>query len=257
MGVWALGLLLLGGRAHPPAAVADPQPRFEAQARELAGLRAELERIGADLLTERELQRGRARSAAARIGDLQLRTEQERSRLGALKEAQQQAEQQAQQEMQRLAELRPGAERVLAGLLSWVESSLPFRRSERAEELSQVRARLAAGRLDPVAAVGRAWHFLEDELTLASSCGLSRQVIDVGGQQQLVTVARLGLALLYYRAPDGAVGHAVPSATGYRFEPLADSADRQAVERLFDSFGRGVTTGTFELPVAGLDRVRP
>lgn len=248
--------LLLSAAGHG-AASGDPDPSFERRARELAALRGELERIGAELVAERETQRGRARSVAAHTQDLQLQVALQRSRLGALRRTQQeQAEREAEQRA-RQAALQPEVDRVLSALLGWVSGGLPFRPAERAAELEQVRARLLAGRLDPVAAATRAWHFLEDELTLAASCGLSRQVIEVEGREQLVEVARLGQALLYYRTPDGSFGHARRAGSAYRIEPLDDPADRRALTELFETFERGVLVGPFDVPVTGPQGPRP
>lgn len=251
---WGLGWVALTiALAYVPSATAQTTDYAE-QAEQLAALRADLERLGADLETERELQRSRLHALQSQREELKLQLRQEETRLGALRRAQAEEKERLAAREQELTRMQPAVVAALDQLGAWVRSSLPFRLEERLADLDETRRRLVAGRLDPPAAASRLWQFVEDELSLCQQSGVFRQVIEIDGREQLVDVARLGMVALFYRTVDGAVGRAVPTAEGFRFEALADPKDARSVTALFDSMERGVRQGHFELPLprAGL-----
>ncbi|MFM2247489.1 MAG: hypothetical protein RL071_3563 [Pseudomonadota bacterium] len=236
-----LPLLLLS----PLIGHADTDPR----AARLAALRAEVEALHQELDVEKESLRGELRAINAQRVDLEVQVRREELRLERLLSAE--------------AELRaaqlPTAGDALRGILvgnidalrAHVDEGLPFRATERAAALTELRAQLDDGRKTPEQVAARLWAFVEDERRLGRTTGLDRQVITVDGQELLADIARLGMVALYWRAPDGRVGLAARGGAGWTFRPMDAEEDRVAALALFDALERGIHTGTFTLPLAG------
>jgi hypothetical protein len=56
--------------------------------------------------------------------------------------------------------------------------------------------------------------------------------------------------MLLFRTDDGRVGAARRTASGWTFEVAAAEADQQRIAALFDSLGKQIRQGYFELPAA-------
>jgi len=142
---------------------------------------------------------------------------------------------------------------VLAGLAevrSAVEGGLPFRVAERVAALDELRAAVERGEIPATKALGRLWAFVEDELRLARENAVDRQTVALGGVEVLAEVARLGMAALLFRAPDGRVGFAARDGAGWTWRVVDDEADAASVTAVLDSLKKGIRTGAFELPWA-------
>jgi len=72
----------------------------------------------------------------------------------------------------------------------------------------------------------------------------------LGGVELLAEVARVGLVALYFRAPDGRVGFAIREGDGWTWQTVDGRADADRIEGLFETLGKGIRTGAFDLPWA-------
>ncbi len=232
----------------PRPGVADDSG-FQERAQRLATLRADLEQIESDLQAERETQRNELRALAAQEEELGLLIRKERIRLQTLeKQRDRKVEERASRDNQsaRLVGVITDAVGILETV---VAKSLPFHIEDRLKDLEDIRRDLESGQSSPETAASRLWQFVEDELKLCSESGLDQQVVEVDGKRQLVDTARLGMVVMYYRAADGTLGYTVPTADGFRFEPILSEAGRSAVVLLFESLKKQIRTGRFDLPL--------
>jgi hypothetical protein len=70
------------------------------------------------------------------------------------------------------------------------------------------------------------------------------------GEEQLVEVVRLGMALLYFKTWDDRYGYAVPVSTGWEFR-VASKREQQQIAVLYNSFRKNLREGFFYLPNPG------
>lgn len=239
-------LLLVAGLLPTPAPAQDAGEL----ALRLIALRGEVEALNGDLEVLREEQRTSLQGLAAQKAELE----------NSLKR-QQLAQQEARDRLAR-AELERGTaaaagDALTPVLLSAIErlraqvaAGLPFKTDERVAVLDEIRDGLATGQLAPHRAANRLWAFNEDEFRVARETGLHQQTIRLGEQQVLAQVAKVGSIMLLFKAPDGRVGAARRTASGWAWQEAADEADRRRIAALYDALGKQIRQGYFELPAA-------
>jgi len=226
-----------------PAAAGDHQ----AQAEQLAVLRAEVEALSEQLAAEKDEAKGRLRAVEAQRVELDVQIRRQELRMDRLL---------AEEQTARAAVDAAGGGDVgvqaavlegIAGLRGVIEAGIPFKTDLRMAVLSELEDKLRSGVLSAEQAAARLWAFAEDERRLARENALDRQVVHLGGEDVLVEVARVGMVALYWRAPDGRVGRAVSAPEGWEYRPV-DGADAENVGALFDALGKGIRSGLFTLP---------
>ena len=204
-------------------------------------------------------------------GELELVREEQRTTLGAL--GQQRAELETQlnrqevatrelrEKLSRQAEeastagvagdtLKPVLAQAIAGLRQYIEGGLPFKTDERLAALAEIETQIGNGSLPTHRAANRLWAFYEDEFRITRETGMYKQTITLGKEQLLADVATVGSVMLFFRTQDGRMGLARREAAGWRFVPADEAADQERIAFLFDSLGKQIRQGYFELPAA-------
>ena len=229
-----------GDRVFKPRSI--PMSRLDTLRLEVDELEARLEKIRS------EARAGRL-SLQTQKGDLEVLLRKEQVRRETLKRlrARQIAERRKVESW--TTRLLEPAREAATRLRKLVLNTLPFHREERLAAVDEINAGLEGPRPDPVIAISRLWQLVEDELKLTAESGLHRQVIELQGERLLVEVARLGMAVLYFKTEDGRVGWAVPRSDDYVFEVLNQSDQVEAVLVLFDALRKQIRKGYFELPL--------
>ena len=244
------GSLLLALAAAGSAAAAPSDA--DALAQRLITLRGEVEQLNGELDLLREEQRTALAALNAQKAELEAGVERQQL---AAREARQKLD--AQQNAGQAAgvagaALKPLLLAATESLAAQVRAGVPFKIEERAGELQAYRTQLENGSLPPQRAVNRLWAFYEDEFRLTRENSLHAQTIALGEERVLADVAKLGSMALYFRTQDGRVGLAERAADGWHFVTLQDEAAKAQVLALFDSLGKQIRQGYFELPlVAG------
>lgn len=146
--------------------------------------------------------------------------------------------------------LKPVLLAAIESLRAYLTTSLPFKTDERLSALDEIKLQIETGALAPHRAANRLWAFIEDEFRITRETGLYKQTVAIGTEKVLADVAKVGSVMLFYKAQDGRVGYARREAAGWRFVPIQDGADRDRVLVLFDSLGKQIRQGYFELPAA-------
>ena len=212
--------------------------RFEADEKEKA-----LEALRSRISSERY-------ALEAQVADLEILLEKERVRKRTLKRlAKRQNEARAHQQAE-TARFEAPARTAAATLRAHIEASLPFNRSARLEAVDHIVTDLDGGKTDAATGLSRLWRIVEDEVKLLSEVGVHRQAVTVNGEQRLADVARVGMALLYFRVSDDSVGKAVRAAEGsYSFEETTGEEEVGAIKRFFEALEKQIRHGTFALPL--------
>jgi hypothetical protein len=244
--------LMLAASALPVAAQSDA----DALSQGLIRLRGEVEQLNTELELLREEQRTTLAALTAQRAELAGTAERQQL---ALREARQKLDSQ-QAEVADAGvtgeALKPVLLNAVAALEAQIRAGLPFKVEERLAELSGFRTQLENGSLPPQRAVNRLWAFYEDEFRLTRENGLHAQTIALGEERVLADVAKLGNMAMYFRTQDERIGYAQRTGDGWQFVEIVEEAPRAQVMALFDSLGKQIRQGYFELPLAAVGAAR-
>lgn len=220
-----------------------------ARARELAELRAEVDRLDAEVRAARDQERRSLSTLAAQRDEVAVLLRRERARVTELRSRLAEVESARAEAAADGGDLRQSVLAAADELIVTVEGGLPFRLDDRVGALRTLRTDVAGGRLSPENAASRLWQFMEDEIRLARDVGVYRDVVMLEGRRELVEVAKIGMFALYVRAADGRIAHAVSRDGGFHFELLTAPGSVRAVQKLFDALDRQIRSGEHELPI--------
>lgn len=219
----------------------------------LIKLRAEVEQLNSEVELSR--QESRTQMAALSAQKAELSAAVGRSELNVRKLRDDLAKREAEASAAGVAgdALKPVLLAAIDGLRRQIASGLPFKQAERLAEIDELKRQLEAGSLAPPRAANRLWAFYEDEFRITRENGIHSQTIALDGEDVLAEVAKVGSMMLFFRLGDGRVGAARRGGDGWRFEVLTDPDDNRRVLAYFDSLGKQIRQGWFELPgnVAG------
>lgn len=150
-------------------------------------------------------------------------------------------------------DLKPTLFDAIATTRQYVKSTLPFKRSERLNELEKIREQLSTDVIDAEKAANRLWAFVEDEIRLTKENGIYRQTITIKDNEILADVAKLGMIFMYFQTPDEQYGYVKHDNGDYRYQMITDNAQKKQVATLFDSLRKQIRQGFFELPNVSLN----
>lgn len=130
-----------------------------------------------------------------------------------------------------------------------ISQGIPFKYQERSSVIEDITRDLEGRKITSQHAINRLWAFLEDEMRLARENAIYSQTIDLGGEQVLVDVAKLGTVMMYFKTRDDRYGQVISINNNWQFELLEVEQDQQAVAQLFDSLKKQIRQGYFYLPL--------
>lgn len=214
----------------------------------LVKLRGEVDRLTRSLEDQKSQNRAELRALNAQKSDLEIQLQREEAQVKALRAAIERRESEASTVKTEAAQLQPTLVQAVAQVRDSVESSLPFKKKERLSELDDIEKAVVQKTLPETRAFGRLWQFVEDEIRLTKENGLYTQPIQIGDQEVLAEVARVGMVAMYYKTDDGSVGHTIQTEDGWRYEPIEDPKQAADVTYLFEAFRKQIRAGAFNLP---------
>ena len=219
-------------------------------ARRLADLRGEVEDLTAKVDSKKEELRGQLRSYAAQKADVEMEIQRAKMTLKQLVEAKEKRVTEVEKDSRRDEVIKPAVLTSVGVIKKSVTAGLPFKLDERTADLDRLIRQMDEGILAPTTAVARLWDRVEDEYRLARENGLYRQVVEIDGEEKLVDVAKIGMAMMYYKTVEGETGRAVKSATGWGWKRIAGKEAKEQIWELFESFKKQIRVGFFLLPGA-------
>lgn len=240
----ALVLALVSG----PSLAQNGDREIENLVDRIIELRADVEELDSRLQSLKKEHESRMSSLARREGELTSQREAQKLQIKKLEKKLADLREQVRKAGVATEELEPVIVEAIEGMREYVKSSLPFKRGERLASLDKLETQLKNDALEPPRVANRLWSFHADEVRLTGESGIFRQPIEIGGEERLVDVARLGMMMLYFRTDDEQYGYATNGADGWSFEYVDASRQRDQVAKLFDSLRKQIRTGYFQLP---------
>lgn len=238
--------LLVTSGAGPVVAADDAS----ALSQRLIALRGEVEQLNSELELLREEQRTSLQGLAQQKAELENQLKRQevaqqdaRSKVAALELEQTTATAAGDA-------LSPVILAAIDAVKAQVAAGLPFKTEERVAVLDELRTQLASGQLPSYRAANRLWAFYEDEFRITRETGIHKQTIQLGSEQMLAEVAKVGSVMLLFKTEDDRYGSAARTASGWTWQVSESEADRARIASFFDSLGKQIRQGYFELPSA-------
>ena len=217
-------------------------------ARRIAEKRSQVESLSNELELTKTDYNEQLRSLATQKADVETQIKREQLRLQQIEQDLEEYQASIQQNEAVLDDLEPLLAQVLERTRSYIENGLPFQVSDRLSELDTLERLLQEGSLEADALLARVWNTVESEFRLTTESGIYRQTIELAGEPQLAEVARLGMALMYFRTLDNQYGYAVQRDGEWEYRAAQGRDETQQIAELFDSLRRNLREGFFELP---------
>ncbi len=235
-----------------PVTAAQAQPKNSALstlAEKIVALRTEVENLNTEnnarkteLQSELKSLQARRAQLSAQIQQIELSLKQGKERLATIKEELAKANIDGE-------ELKPLLLKEVALVKKWVGESLPFQKEKRLKEIKDIEEGLQAGLLNGQKALGRLWAFIEDEMRLGRENGVHRQTLVIDGEENLVSVAKLGMVAMFYQTADNRFGFTRKEKDGsYSYIPLKDKKQVEQVSNLFDGLKKQIRSGQYNIP---------
>ncbi|MEM6730949.1 MAG: DUF3450 family protein [Myxococcota bacterium] len=224
--------------------VFTPLGVFGASGEDLARLRQAVDRLASELEDHRRTSRDELSALRTERFELarQLRLERVRAATLARIEAERTAATEALDAT--LEERRGPALQALDAARNYVNRAIPFQVAARKRELDRVETEILAGRV--AGALERLWRFLEQEEAMGGEISLSQQSLTLDGRELFVDVARIGMALVYFRVPDGTFAWA-RFDNEWRVEKISDTRSHQIVATIFERLEANQRLGAIDL----------
>lgn len=231
--------------------VAFPQESQEALAnlaRRISQKRAQVESLSDEVQQTKNQYNEELRSLETQIADVETQINREELRLRQVEQDLQEARRQIERARTSGDEIDPLVAQVLTQLKGYIRNGIPFTVAERVAEVEELEQMLADGNVQSQTILTRTWNMVESEFRLTSESGIYRQTIEVGGEQQLAEVARLGTVLLYFKTFDDRYGYAVPAGEEWTYEFAKNREETQQISNLFDSLRKNLREGFYAIP---------
>ncbi len=249
-----IGLLWLAGLTSNASAASLPE--------QVSAARAEVEALAERLEGQRRSAATELASLRAERAELKRQVRLEQVRRDTLQQLRADRSKRVDEQEGRIRSLLKPVQSSIASAKAYVSATLPFKQEERMHRLAAIEASLAVTHPDPAAALTQLWRFVEEEEALAREIGLTQQAVALDGKRFLASVARIGMALMYFRLPDGNVGWVHRNKVGWSFTLLEGKDERDTVNQIFDDFEKNRILGgkrlliSSDLPEAQKERLQ-
>lgn len=237
----------------PGASSKPPSNDVAELAKQLARLRAEVDRLASEIDGEKQDQRLRLRTLETQKADVEIELQREKLRLKQIRESIDKYKARIKAASEAQSSLKAPVEKALSAVRSSAQSGLPYRVEDRVSEVDKIERQLKESLIEPAAALARVWAHIEDELRLCRESALDRQIIDLDGKEELVDVIKIGMVMLYFRTGDGRFGWAVREGAtewSYRTVDATSKKELEQMELFFDTFDKKIRTGYHVIPSA-------
>lgn len=218
-------------------------------AEQIAERRARVDELSAEVQETRDRYNDQVRSLAAQIADVEVQINREELRLDQVEQDITRAQEAIAAAREGVTDVEPLVATALARLRTYIETALPFQSEDRLEEVATLERLLSEGDLEAQTVLTRLWNTIDAEFRMTEEIGLYRQVVSVGGDEQLAEVARLGMVMLFFKTFDDRYGYAQPTGSGeWEYTLARNRAEQDQLEELFESLRRNLREGFFTLP---------
>ncbi len=228
---------------------AQSESALSTLAEKIVTLRAEVENLNTENNARKEELSGELKSLNARRSQINAQIEQNEMAIKQSKGRLETVKAEIAKNSVDGETLKPIVEKEITAIKEVVMASLPFQKEKRLSEIRKIEEGLATGTMNTQKAMGRLWAFIEDELRLGKENGIHRQMITLDGSEHIVSVAKIGMAAMFYKTTDNKVGFArKKDDDAYEFVAITDKAQVESVLILFDGLKKQIRTGHYNVP---------
>jgi len=147
-------------------------------------------------------------------------------------------------------DLKPMLTVAIDNLEKIVKSGIPFKIEERVADLEKIKTDLKSGNITQEKSLSLVWASYDDTLRMTKEIGMFKQQIQIGEDQKLAKVAKIGTAMMFFITPDDQVGYVKNNGTDYTYVVASDDVSMKQIHTLFDALQKQIRTGYFNLPNA-------
>lgn len=223
-------------------------PTSEKLASKVIELRKEVELLNNEYKTEREKVLNELKTLSIQKAELASNIRNEEIRKKQLDDKLEQLKKDMGETNVISEELRPIVSQRLAELKTYVEGSLPFKKKERLQSITELEKKLERKEISAIKAANQLWAMVEDENRLARETSLHKQSIPIGSQLQLAEVAKVGMSFLYFKAENGSLGMVKKENDQWVYKVFQSVDKQQQAMLFFESLKKNIRQGYFELP---------
>lgn len=147
----------------------------------------------------------------------------------------------------RIAEDEKFIKKWIYDLKVWVNSSLPYKTSERLLDLEKIEGRFASG--DPLEALAQdLWFFTEKEMKQTQSNRFEVSKVLLDGKETTAQLAKIGMLQMYFKTSEGVLGRADYSGGKWTLIQSLDKDESTAIEKVLSKLKSEKGSTYLELP---------
>ena len=214
----------------------------------LMKIRADVEQLDASITEETDTYKAGMKSLLRQKNDLESVIAREDLTVKQLNRELEKARKEIMEASKNTQGLKPLLLDALSLLKDNIKTSLPFKTQERLADIEKIKAQLEGDLVTPQKALAFTWNAYGDALRMSKENGLFKQTINVGGQDRLAEVARIGTVAMFFKLPDDTVGYASKDTKGWYFKEAVSKSEQEQITSLFDAFKKQIRSGYFTLP---------
>jgi len=215
---------------------------------ELVDIRQQISNLHDKINFKKENFRDQLRSFANQKSDLEVKISRSDLNLKDLQRELNKLKEINQDKYKSYDELTPVIEKSISSLRTSIKGSLPFKIKERLQALDDIEHRLNSNIISPNKAANQLWAYVEDELMIGRSSGIYNESINIGGEDKLVKVLRIGKIAMIYKTPDEGYGVFRKQENKWVQVAIEGGDNTRQLDYLFDSFNKNIRNGLFTIP---------
>lgn len=147
-----------------------------------------------------------------------------------------------------VVEIKPIVLDGINTLSEYIETSIPYKKSERLKNLNSLKAELKNNELSSYIALSRLWSALEDESRLMRSSHTTTSSIEIAGKKYLGTVLHVGSLVQLFQLEDGRYGETYKENETWINRLLVGAENISAAEELFSGMKKQIKVAAYKLP---------
>lgn len=216
---------------------------------ELAKVREEIENLHSQINYKKDRIREELASYATQRTDLEAQINRSTLRVRELQKELSKIATRNKEKNTIQEDLVPVLKDAITALRGTIQQGIPFKLNDRLEALKTIEERLDIGTAMPTKVANQLWAFLEDELRLANETSIYTHILDIGGQEKLTDVLKIGKIAMFFKSKDDATYGAIRRVGNEWKQVMIDDQEKtKMIEELFTSYQKQIRTAQFTIP---------
>jgi len=213
-------------------------------------LRGDVEGLYSQIDENKDNYKSQMKSYAMQVADNEAQINRKETALKVANAESKKIEEQIAKKGASINDLKPMLTVAIDNLEKIVKSGIPFKIEERVADLEKIKTDLKSGNITQEKALSLVWASYDDTLRMTKEIGMFKQQIQIGEDQKLAKVAKIGTAMMFFITPDDQVGYVKNNGTDYTYVVASDDVSKKQIHTLFDALQKQIRTGYFNLPNA-------